>query len=236
MAVSIFDIVLLLVIVAFVVFSAKKGFALSLLNTIAVALSGIFSYKFSGILSEFIFSSFLYDKIELRFNDILSNLSSGATHSGKLDALVESLPQGFVKAAEGFGFNLEYALETAMMADYSSNEEFVKSFIDSIASGIIKPVLEVIVFILLFIVLSIVFKYVASLLDKVIKITPIVGKANTALGGVLGAVKALVFVFVICFVVCPIIFAIDNPSLKDTITSSVIYGFIIENNPFIGLV
>ena len=31
--------------------SAKKGFALSLLNTIAVALSGIFSYKFSEILS-----------------------------------------------------------------------------------------------------------------------------------------------------------------------------------------
>ena len=59
----IFDIVLGVVAVVIIVFTAKRGFVLSLLNTVAVALSGFLSYKFSKPVSEFIYSSFLYDKM-----------------------------------------------------------------------------------------------------------------------------------------------------------------------------
>lgn len=234
MSINLFDITLLLIVVVFVVFSAKKGFALSLLNTIAFVFSGVFSYKLSGILSEFIFSSFLYDSMQIRFNEVLSNISLDSNN--QLQALTESIPDGFIKIWEGFGFNLDNLLNTSMQADYPSSEELVKCFIDNVASGIVTSVLKIVVFILLFIVLSIVFKYIASLLDKVIKITPIAGKANTVLGGVLGVVKGLVLVFAICFVVCPLVFAIEIPLLKDTITSSVVYDFILNNNPFNGVV
>lgn len=232
MSINLFDIALLAIVVVFVVFSAKKGFALSLLNTIAFAFSGILAYKLSGPLSELIFSSFLYDSMQTSFNEILSDISAETTHNGQLLALTEALPEGFVKIWEGFGFNLDNLLNTSMQADYPSNEVMVKSFIDNVASEIVKSVLEIVLFILLFIILSIVLKYIASLLDKVIKITPIAGKANTVLGGVLGVIKGLVLVFVVCFVVCPLVFAIDIPLLKDTITSSVVYEFIIYNNPF----
>ena len=231
MVVNIFDILLLLTVIAFIVLSAKKGFALSLLNTIAFVLSGVISYNFSGKIAEFIFSSFLRDSMEARFNELLSESIDGIS----LGDLTNAIPEGFVKIWEGLGFNLDSLLEMTMQADYPSEEMLIDKFIDNVASNIVISVVEIIVFIVLFIVLSIVLKFVASLLDKVIKITPIAGKANTVLGGALGLVKGFVLVFVICSVICPIILAIDAPVLKDTISTSVIYEFLRAKNPLIDI-
>lgn len=227
----IFDIVLLLVTVVIIIISAKRGFVISLLSTVSVALSGFLSYKFTNPLTEFIYSSFLYDKIEVKLTEVLTGLSQNVSYGDKIQAMIDSIPTGIVNASQGLGFNLNFAVESLQL-DLFTNEAIVKAFMDNIGSYIIKSVLEIVVFVLLFAVLSVVFRYISLLFNKLVRKIPVVGKANTVLGGVLGLVKALVTVVVICLVVCPIVFVIDIPKLENIISHSFVYQFIIDNSIF----
>ena len=225
----IFDIVLGVVAVVIIVFTAKRGFVLSLLNTVAVALSGFLSYKFSKPVSEFIYSSFLYDKIETKLTEVLSGLSKDVSFDSKIQAMTDSLPESVVNASQGLGVNLESAIK-AIDLEVFSNEKIVNAFIDNVASDIIISVLEVVSFVVLFVLLSFILKNVAIIFSKLVRKIPIVGKANIILGGVLGVVKAFVLVVMICFVICPLVFVIDIPWLENVISQSIVYQFLIENN------
>lgn len=227
----IFDIVLGVIAILIIVFTAKRGFVLSLLNTVSLALSGFLSYKFTKPLSEFIYSSFLYDKIETKLTEALSGLSQDTASDGKLDAMLSSLPSGIVNASQGLGFDVDTAMKSIDL-ELFANEKIIKAFIDNIASEIIMTVLEVVVFVVLFVLLSFILKNIAIIFSRLVRKIPIVGKANTFLGGALGIIKAVVCVSVICFVICPIVFAIDIPWLEDVISQSFVYQFLIENNSF----
>ena len=225
----IFDVVLGVIAVVIIGISAKKGFVISLLSSLSVALSGFLSHKFTNPVSEFIYSSFLYDKIELKLTEVLTSLSQDVSYNDRIQAMLDSIPSVFVDASQGLGFDLKLAVDS-MQTDMFSNEAIVKAFMDNIASFVVKSLLDVAVFVVLFVVLSVIFRKVSMLFNKVVKKIPVVGKANTVLGGVLGLVKAIVLVLVICLVVCPFVYAIDIPILEDAVSHSYVYRFVIENN------
>lgn len=227
----VFDIILGVIAIIIIVISAKKGFALSLLNTVSVVLSAFLSYKFTKPLSEFIYSSFLYDKIELKLTEVLSGLGQDISYDDKLDALLGALPQGLINVSQGFGFNLENKKEILQPIDFN-NDAVVKLFIDNIASDIIQSVLEVVVMIVLFFVLSFVLKNISLLFNKLVKKIPVVGKTNTVLGGVLGLIKAVVSVVLICLVVSTVVFALDIPKLRDIVSQSFVYQYITADTFF----
>jgi uncharacterized membrane protein required for colicin V production len=227
----IFDIVLVLVAASIIILTAKKGFVLSLLGTVSVVLSGFLSYKFTKPVTEFIYSSFLYDKIEDKLTDVLLNLSQDSSFDDKIQAMVGSLPEGVLNLSQGLGFEIDAALST-ITQELFTNEDIIKAFMDNFASDIITSVLEVVVFVVLFILLSFVLKYASALFSKIVKKIPVVGKLNTLLGGGLGIIKAIIAVSIICLAICPLVFVIDVPWLKEVISDSYVYQFIIKNNPF----
>ena len=226
----IFDIALILVAIVIIAFTARKGFVLSLLSTVSLGASAFISYKFTKPVSEFIYSSFLYDKILEKVTEAVLGLSDNITDTDKLAALTGILPDDFLKVAEGFGFNMDSALASVDIGQIA-NDKIISAFVDNIAFDVIMSVLEVVVFIVLFVALSVIFRCVALLFNKIVKKLPVVGKANTILGGALGVFKAAIAVSIICLVVCPIVFAIDIPWLQSLISQSHVYQFIIENNP-----
>ncbi len=226
----IFDIALVIIAIVIVVLTAKRGFVLSLLSTVSLGVSAFLSYKFTKPVSEFIYSSFLYDKILEKVTEAVASLSDSITDTEKLAALVELLPVNFLKIAQGFGFNLDTALSSVDLSQLA-NDKIITAFVDNIAFDFVMSMLEVIVFIVLFAALSVVLRCIALLFNKIVKKLPIVGKTNTILGGALGVIKAVIAISVICLVVCPILFAIDMPWLENVISQSHVYQFIIENNP-----
>ena len=232
----IFDAAMIVVVIIIVAVSAKRGFAISLLSTLSVSLAGFLSYKFTEPVSEFIYSSFLYSRIEAKFTEVLSGLSSDISFNGKLNAMLESLPKGFVPISESFGYNVDFAVDSMQIDSILSDNELVKQFIDNIAADIIKSVLEVIVFLILFVVLSVVLKNVSILLNKVVRKIPVVGKANTILGGTLGLIKSVVIVFVLCILVSVIINSMDVVELKNIASTSYVYRFVTDNNPFVDFI
>ncbi len=227
----IFDIVLGIVALIIVIVTAKRGFVLSLLSTVSVVLSGFLSYKFTKPVAEFIYSSFLYDKIEAELTQVLLNLSEDTSFEDKIRAMLSTLPEGVLNLSRGLGFEADSALSSINL-ELFSNEDIIKAFIDNVASDVIMSVLDVVVFIVLFAVISFVLKYVSLLFSKIVKKIPLVGKLNTVLGGALGIVKSVISIAIICLVVCPIVFAVDIPWLENIISQSNVYQFIIENNPF----
>lgn len=232
----IFDAAMIVVVIIIVAVSARRGFAISLLSTLSVSLAGFLSYKFTEPVSEFIYSSFLYSKIETKLTEVLSGLSSDISFNGKLNAMLESLPKGFVPISENFGCNVDGAVESIGIDSILSDNELVKLFIDNVASDIIKSVLEIIVFLVLFVVLSIILKNLSILLNRVVRKIPVVGKANIILGGALGLVKAVVIVFVLCISVSLIISSTDVVELKNIASTSYVYRFVTDNNPFVDFI
>lgn len=97
-------------------------------------------------------------------------------------------------------------------------------------------VARILVFVILFIVFSILLKIVSKLLSALLDKIPLVGTANSVLGGALGLIKAIIIVYVIC-TVCYIVVMSDNAgNLKEIISDSYIYQFLIENNPIVELI
>lgn len=106
-------------------------------------------------------------------------------------------------------------------------ETFFKDVPDIAAAAIAR----VISFAVMFVVFSILLKLASGLMSSIINKIPLVGTANSVLGGILGFLKAVVIVYVIC-TVCYLIVVSDNAeNLKPVISNSYIYQFITENNP-----
>ncbi len=224
----VFDFALCVVAIIVIVSSARRGFTLSLLNTISIAVSSILSYKISKPLSEFIYSSFLSDRIELKFNEVLSRLSQDISLNEKINALIEALPKGLVNASRAFGFDLDASVASFKSIDLS-NDAIAKAFTDNVALDIINPILGVITLIVTFVAIFFVLKLVSVSFNKIVRKLPIVGKVNTFFGGVLGVVKAGVAVVAVCLIVSTIVFSVDSPKLENIISQSFVYNFIIEN-------
>lgn len=232
----IFDVILVAIVALIIALSAKKGFTASLLSTVSVVLSGFLSYKFTEPVSEFIYSSFLRGKIEEKFTEVLSSLSTDVSFNGKINAMLGALPKGYVDVAQAFGLNVNSAIENSMQLDVTSNEQLIQLLIDNIAGYVVTAIVQLVVFLALFILLAIVFKFVSKLLNKIVEKLPVVGKANSILGGVLGFVKAVVFVFVTCTVICVLVNSTDIGLLKDFVSSSYIYRFVLDYNPLVNFI
>ena len=95
---------------------------------------------------------------------------------------------------------------------------------------------KIVVFIVLFIVFSILLKLASKVLSSLLDKIPLVGTADSVLGGVLGFVKAVIIVYVIC-TLCYLIVLSDNAeNIKPIISDSYIYQVLIENNPVINFI
>lgn len=110
------------------------------------------------------------------------------------------------------------------------------TFLTDIPYAVASVISRVVVFALLFVVLSIVLKLLSGLISSVVEKIPLVGTANTVLGGVLGFIKAAVIVYVICTVAYLFVMSDNAQSLKPIISNSYIYQFVTENNPVIDFI
>lgn len=143
---------------------------------------------------------------------------------------------------KGFASSL---LETASVlisgvASYKFSEPvstFVcDTFFAENANEITYAFTQIVVFIILFIVFSILLKFASKLLSSVMDKIPLVGTANSVLGGVLGFIKAVIIVYVICTLCYLIVLSDNTAEIKNIISDSYIYQFLIENNPVIDFI
>ncbi len=231
----IIDILIIALFVFLVGLAYKKGFLSTVIDTFAVVISAIVSHRIFEDVAEKAYDLFVRDLVETRFTRVLDDISSGLSVSEKVSAMIEGLPQGAVKLAELTGVNMSSINASMSAAGKLSNDELIDLAVDKIGHTIMINITEFITFIVLFILITLALKFLASILKKANDI-PLLGKFNALLGGVIGVVKALAVVYIVCTAFYFIAGMSGAAPVIDAVKGSIIYGFVIENNPIINLV
>ncbi len=228
--------ILIIALFAFLVVAAyKKGFISTVIDTFALVISAIVSYKFFEPVAEGAYNLLVRDLVETRFTRVLDEISSSLSVADKVTAMIDGLPQGAVKLAEAMGVNFNSLIVSMSSSGNLSNEDLIKIAVDKIGHTIMINVTEVITFIAMFVLVTIALKFLAGIFKKANDI-PLLGKFNALLGGVIGVFKAVAIVFVVCTVFYFIAGMSGAGPVIEAINNSKIYAVIIENNPIVGLV
>jgi hypothetical protein len=153
----------------------------------------------------------------------------------KVTAMIEGLPPSAVKLAEAMGVNFNSLALSMQSGGNLSKDALIDLAVDKIGHPIMINVTEVVTFIAMFVIIAIALKFLAGVFKKANDI-PLLGKLNAGLGGVIGIVKAVALLFVICTAFYFIAGMSGAKPIIDAVNSSIIYGFIIENNPIVNLI
>lgn len=231
----IIDILIIVLFAAVVVLAYKKGFLSTVIDTFAIAISAVVSYKFFEPIAESAYNLLVRDLVETRFTRVMDEISSSLSVADKVDALIEGLPPSAVKLAEAMGVNFSSLTFSMSSGGSLSNEDFIRVAVDKIGHPIMINITEVITFIAMFVIITVALKFLAGLFKKANDI-PLLGKLNAGLGGVIGVVKAAAIVLVVCTAFYFIAGMSGAGPVIEAINNSKIYAMIIENNPIISLI
>lgn len=229
------DIIIIALFVLVVALAYKKGFLSTVIDTFALAISAVVSYMFFEPVAEGAYNLFVRDLVETRFTRVLDDISSSLSVADKVQAMIEGLPPSAVKLAEVMGVNFNSLALSVSYGGELSDEALIDLAVDKIGHTIMINVTEVVTFIAMFIIITIALKFLAGIFKKANDI-PLLGKLNAVLGGVIGIVKAVAIVFVACTAFYFIAGMSGAKPVIEAVNNSIIYDFIIDNNPIVSLI
>ena len=205
----IIDIILLAVFILIVILAAKKGFAKTLLDFLAIVLAVVLAYSIAPMVSEAVYDNIVKDKIVDSVEKQLDGKQLDAVGTAEsVKNIINELPEPVVRISSSLGIDVKKLSEKIDLNEISNNLT-VESLTEKVAKPIVMPALSLLSFALLAVVLMIILRLVAGVLSKLFKL-PLVGTVNTVLGGVIGALKGVITVVIACMVLKSIFGGADN--------------------------
>lgn len=204
-----FDVVIVVVAGIFLWLGFKKGFFKSLTDLIILILSVLVPYLFAPTLAEKYYSTFVYNDLLNKINNILTQNGAAINSAKNIMALLDKVPN-FLKSDSGaFGVNLNDILKVLKGSGDKS-----LAVADLLKPSIIQ-VLTVFMFAALALVTFIVLKLLFKVLFKLPKI-PLFGLIDSILGLCMGALKFVVFMFIFIVIFKSVLlFTPQNVMLND---------------------
>ena len=189
------DMALLAIMLIFLIVSAKRGFLITLLEVLVFAIAVISAANLCKPAANSIYDTFIGPNITEKVSASLSENSDIMSSAGKASAVVDNLPKiikNYILRTDPDENNITSEI---LNGDFSGTDAAEKLSSD-IAKPIAVTVLSPVIFLLLSIVLSLLLSVVAKWLNKICKL-PLIGTANTVLGGAFGILKGLIAVYFI---------------------------------------
>jgi len=216
-----FDVILVLIVVVFIITSAKRGFLLSLLDLGAYIISLLVAMFSSKYLARLIFNLFIKNPVQTRVEDGLK-AAAGKTLQEQTETIVSKIPKFIVDVWSDTGSAISKEIESH---GNSSAAYITDKIIEPVVNGLIGAIL----FFIIFFVVLVFTKWLARIISKVLKL-PVAKQINMTLGGVFGFFKGSIAVLCILAV-----FSFVNSSFpliqRETIATSYITDPLIKNNP-----
>lgn len=221
---NLIDLIVILIVVIIAVLSAKKGFLASVLNIAAFIASGFISRMVAGPVSEYLYKTFLSERIISELYEIMPSGSLEAELFEVVDGVMSTLPEFFILTAKQFGL---YPDLSSIQAGSRYTVEMIES---TYVSSILCKVLTVVVLIVMFILLSFVFRAVISLVNRFVSREKhrVIRKTNMFFGAAFGVIKGTVPAGVICAVLNIAAPVIDNDILSEYVTGSYFCNLIAD--------
>lgn len=231
----ILDIIFLAIILLCVIFSAKKGFAKSIIEVAGFVGAVILAITVSGPLAEI-----TYDKVvEPSVIRVAEEASVAADQNIEdnisllSDKIWESLPD-FVKN-NSKDIDQNNFLDNVNIDTGDTVTGVAQKVSQTVAKPVVTKMLSALYAVIILIVLLILVKLLVKLINPLFKLS-VIGKLNRSLGGVLGFLKGVLLSVIFCAAVSLIVSFTKEGFLcftREAVEESFIVGKIISILPFL---
>lgn len=228
----IFDIALLLVFAAAVIFGAVNGFIKSSLGLVSIIAAFLLAYQLSAVLAPQMYDSFVRDRVYTAIETKLDETADATSVTAQVDAFFEAVPDSVINIATAVGADTDSVKEKIQGLDNQS-ANIAADITDKVAAPVIGAVLRVVLFAVLVFLLYGIFMIAVKIIDGIFKL-PFLKTANRLFGGILGALKGLVALLLICMIFEFLLGAGKDTIFEKSYDDSFIAEFINGNNPLIG--
>ena len=223
------DVIVVLIVLFFVVLSAKKGFVRTLIEVVGFVAAIVIAFTISTPIAEVAYDTFVYPSIA----EIVDESGKDSIDDAA-DAVWEDLP-GFFTDSSYFEVSKDTATDVAKDEFSNNSDSIAKSISDSMVKPTAVKLISVFVSFILVMVLLFLAKILAKYINKLFTFS-FVGEINKILGGVLGIVKGAAIAVVFCLVISLILSFTKDGFLiftYDAINSSYIFKFLMGFSPFL---
>ncbi len=223
---NILDLVLILVIAVIAIFSAKKGFLLTLLNIATYIVAGILSKIFASPVSSFIYDSFFSSTIISKLYEIMPSGSVQGELNTIVSNVIASLPEYVQSLASNFGI----ADIVSSGTDAATASLTVEMLEATYIAPIVIKVLTIVVSVLLFVLFALLLRVVSSFINKVLtkKKHKLIRGTNMFLGAAFGVVKGTAISAIAAAVLNIAAPLVNNGSLSVFVNESAICNIVAE--------
>lgn len=215
------DLIILGVVLLLVIIGIARGIARTLLNLLSVAAAGILSYLAAGLVSNFIYSTFISPSITKSVTDAMADSTASAGTIAQ--EAIDGLPDFMVGAFNMFGITTD-ALSNSADTALNTAGATASTAVDAALKPAVTAVLSVAFIVIFFLLFLFICKRIARKAEKLFHI-PVIGFVNKLLGGVLGFLEGAVICLIGIFVIRIMLLFSEQPFISDElINSSVIFS------------
>ncbi len=191
----ILDLAVILIIAIFTLIGIKRGAIKEIVSLVGVVVALLLAFYISKPASVVV-----YDKVvgETIYNAVYDAVEENV--GADIDSTIDALPEEIIKASDALGVDIKAELEQGV----DGNKNLARNVADIINNSLAKPlvvsVIQIVIFIILFIILKVLIGWLGKVLNIVSKL-PVIGQANTLVGGIVGAARGIIVALILCYVV-----------------------------------
>lgn len=227
------DIILAGIFIVLVVTAAKKGFALTVLEVVAIIAALFCASYISEPIAHTSYDMFLKGNIVKGINSEIDGKTAPANLG---DIAFDTIPQYAIDFAECAGIDTRSVKENisntiSKTVQGGKFKEIGERVEENCIRPVAVPAIRIILFFILFVVFLLVFRLIAKALSKTVKL-PLVGTLDTVLGGVIGALRGAAVLLIISTVFVTMLSGGDS-DFAVAVRGSKVIEFVNGYNPFI---
>ena len=212
------DLTALVIIAVCIIFYAKKGLMVSLLDLVGTLAALVLGVFLASSLAPILFNALFRTNMEVQTATAIQE--QGIEHLGDIvGKLLFFLPPEAVKTIVA---PFDAALGT-------SSVEVAARLIDEIIAPLVIPIIMVALFVVIFVVFTLLLRLLAKTMRKAGEEKSLVSKIDKVLGLVLGALMGVVFAFALGVCLWAFRVAVGEPVLDTFVyNKSILYRFVIS--------
>lgn len=211
--------------------SASKGFVASVIDLIGYVAALVGSRIISKFVSQMLYDSVLRPLLIDRVSDVLNEYFTVDQLIGELDKIFDELPAVLTNAINLDSRNLIAGLQQ----NSGMGTNLAAGFTDAIVGPAVIGILQIVLFLVLFSVTLYAVHMLSSLFQEMYRL-PVVGAANSILGGAVGMLESILLIFAFTTLL-KLIFVLSGNAISwlntDTVRASNILSKLYEYNPLL---
>ncbi len=186
----IIDIILIAVVLLVVFISAKRGIVITLFDIASAVIAVLFSKLISPRASEYIYDSFIKERIIDFLNEKYSGIEHGISDmASNIASFFDFLPKGMTEYAKASGLFDSQALSDSILNGVTTVNELEANII----SPVMHSLLNLVCFSVFALVLVVLLRIAGRLLAKLVTKSKLAEKLDTALGAAFGLLKGFIY-------------------------------------------